>query len=1038
MASTCAPCPPLEGSTPGSVECWPGIVAATASNPPPLLVGLSVGDVVTVVFTSPTDTPAMTSDSVRFEPPIGVWEASWRSRTELQIRVVDMGGVDAGLVDVATGALNITVTGLRSASTLSSRSPAISVRVGGTWGAPSPPVILRAVAVDSGANVGLDTGDTLLIVFDQAVAPVDVSNATAVSALFEFSPPLLVSNGIYCSGRWMHNGTTLSLVFAFDTPAAGRLWLPFNVGSLSVRVRVTAGLTSANAESLPSNSSALVSEGSWGDAPEVQVLSASATSLEFTLVPPRTSVNTPVRLYVVQWSVDPGFTGLPSLSVATSRVQAWANGAGRTILPLVASDATASTKADAAGTVTVVLGSNSTMGMAVVALSAAAVARQSIVSFSLPGVTAAVTYHLRCACNSLGDTLSPIVPTLPALVTPQPPLVTTVSILGAHLSTGGGTVIRVVGVQVGGARSIVYLKLSNGAFNFTSPACDIVVPATEVSCMSPPGVGKGHSVAVVVDGVPSAQYLNATLSYAPPVVLSLVARQRTLPGGDTGTSTSSTGDVSTSGDARTSGGSVVVLTGQQFGPAPLSPRSLGSVTYTPSELRLPVGSASGTPVVFTATNCSITHDDVEITCSMSSGVGSRLLWTVVIAGQSSVLPKTAYRPPEIHDIGVLGAPNGLGLGDAVANFSASARAGLVSAGGDVLVFVGDHFGPPGLGIPISALGHRSGASPGSSVTTTRCVVAGSEHEEVHCISPPGVGANYVWTLRVGGQSSGPSTQRTSYAPPMVTALTTSGVGTLDLEPGAVPTSGGATVTLTGRNFGADPTAVTISWNGAPIDVVALRVPHEVVSFTSPSGQGRPASVVVTVGGQEAILLGSSAVGGSALVVPFCTPQVSSVALDRTNGTEPTLDCSAVQADGTSAVGTSSPGRAVLVVQGSNFGTGSDVIVMIRSTPCTMLLGRATHNALTCETSMCNGKKVSLADLCNLHFVASTAHVTRVFVCICMRRARPSDCGWHTFQGRFQLQLPGASPPSRHHPCLTHVWGGGWWYQCHASGQRLCG
>ena len=56
-ASMCAPCAPPGGSDAGAVECWPGLVSATASNPPPLVPGFSVGDVVTLVFSEATDAP---------------------------------------------------------------------------------------------------------------------------------------------------------------------------------------------------------------------------------------------------------------------------------------------------------------------------------------------------------------------------------------------------------------------------------------------------------------------------------------------------------------------------------------------------------------------------------------------------------------------------------------------------------------------------------------------------------------------------------------------------------------------------------------------------------------------------------------------------------------------------------------------------------------------------------------------------------------------------------------------------------------------
>ncbi len=94
-ASTCRPCRALESSTLGAVECWPGVRFANASNPPPLVKGYSVGDVVTVAFTSATNTPDVLGEGmVQFTPSIGGVVASWRDGGQtLLVRVVDTTGV---------------------------------------------------------------------------------------------------------------------------------------------------------------------------------------------------------------------------------------------------------------------------------------------------------------------------------------------------------------------------------------------------------------------------------------------------------------------------------------------------------------------------------------------------------------------------------------------------------------------------------------------------------------------------------------------------------------------------------------------------------------------------------------------------------------------------------------------------------------------------------------------------------------------------------------------------------------------------------
>ena len=170
---TCQPCPRFEGSNPGAMECWPGVVSAIASNPPVVLMGLSVGDVVTLNFTRRTSQPVDILDKVEFAPSIGVLQPSWRAQGKvLQLTVTSVAGIALSAVDVVNGAVSVSVRGLLSASGLSQVSEEVAVVVGGSWGMPTPPVIIAATAYDSGMNAGLWTNDTLLLAFDQAVQQV--------------------------------------------------------------------------------------------------------------------------------------------------------------------------------------------------------------------------------------------------------------------------------------------------------------------------------------------------------------------------------------------------------------------------------------------------------------------------------------------------------------------------------------------------------------------------------------------------------------------------------------------------------------------------------------------------------------------------------------------------------------------------------------------------------------------------------------------------------------------------------------------------
>jgi hypothetical protein len=558
-ASTCAPCGVYEGSGPGATKCWPGVVSAAASNPPPLVPGFSVGDVVTVTFSSPTNTPDAGS-VLAFSPSIGVTSASWRSGgTELVVRVVDARGVSPAAVDVVMRQLAVRVSGVRVYGGGSDPSPPITVTVGGSWGAPSAPTIQRATAMDTGHNVGVDTGDTLVVEFDQAVAPVEVASSAAVHRLLVWQPPLPADTQV--AGTWSSNTTVLTLVFAaFTLPASSRDWLPWNVGSLVVTVRPQANLTSANGESAASNASVVVDEGSWGDAPVGVVSPASSVMVTLTLAPPSTSSpSVVVDTYVVRWLPVGRGGGTASWPLSVAAATSWlgtqpsATVDVRSVDDVIVSSVvgSASLVYDAGPVPGTVVGSGNG-GWALVRVVPEVAVRRGAVSFPLPGLTTLVPYTFQCACNSVGDTMGPAVPTSPSSLVPQPPIITLVMTSGTVLDTAGTGVVDVVGDQVGGLGAVVLLSLFNGAHGpFVSAPCTIVVPSHEVRCVAPQGVGAGHRVSISVDGVNSAPFMNRTLSYAAPVVLRLsIVRAVSLEA---------------DGAVGTGGGSVVTVTGAYFG-----------------------------------------------------------------------------------------------------------------------------------------------------------------------------------------------------------------------------------------------------------------------------------------------------------------------------------------------------------------------------------------------------------------------------------------------------------------------------------------
>jgi hypothetical protein len=455
-----------------------------------------------------------------------------------------------------------------------------------------------------------------------------------------------------------------------------------------------------------------------------------------------------------------------------------------------------------------------------------------------------------------------------------------------------------------------------------------------------------------VDGVRSAPFVSGVggVSYAPPLVFGVELVAPLLVWSPAGTET-----VTESLIGGTQGGTTFVLRGSQFGSHALlgGPLPPGSVTYSPRGLYLP---PYGLQPMYPATNCTITEDHVELTCAMVAGVGADLQFQVTVAGQSSALPRTAYRGPRVDALRVTLAA---AYGDSTAEGSATSEQRLWTSGGDTLVFDGDYFGPPSPPLPIVASGQRAGGGP--LVTTANCVVPGEGHTRVVCNSPPGSGSGFTWTLSVAGQRSNPAPTSTSYSPPIVTAITVDrarvdGANDLMDEPGMVPTAGDATVTLHGANFGARLDLVSVVWDGVPVPNLLLTEAHTTLRFPSPPGPGGTANVSIVVDGQTTTSWRRGGSNGTteALSLPYSPPRVSTVRLYQ-GGAGSTIDCTSVGPDGRPG-GEATTGRVALQLRGRNFGNGAGATtVTVGGDPCEVLADLTTHDRIVCWTGMCTGR-----------------------------------------------------------------------------------
>ena len=474
----------------------------------------------------------------------------------------------------------------------------------------------------------------------------------------------------------------LVVSFSFAGPAlapAALDWLPYNVGVLAVGVKASANLTSADGQSPPANSSVVVTLGSWGDA----VVNATATvrsptSVEVAAAPPQTWYQGGASggwTMVVVW-------GLVSDVVEDSSARLWRLQAVVRELDACAASGNSTVSADdavavtATGAAAVLSTSRQGCGFAAVTSSASPLSPLSVV---ITGIVPGSAYRFDVSSAAGSDALNPYVSASPGTVVTQTPTITGVVFPGTALRTSGGTTLTISGTQLGTPKSVVVATLTSPTgHTLTSSRCTVVTTNVVVECGAPPGVGTGYALSLLIDGVNSTAYTNATLSYSGPNVRAVDLPEQT--GADTG------------------GGEDVVITGDGFGPAARSADNLGDVTYASPLLG----------VRYSAGGCVVTVDDVEIRCRLAPGVGARLLWTVVVAGQSSTNPSTSYHAPVLSGLAVvLQASGGAGAdtGDELWQLS--------TAGGDTLVFTGRYFGVPGLGVSVVATGRCGGSCPGA-------------------------------------------------------------------------------------------------------------------------------------------------------------------------------------------------------------------------------------------------------------------------------------------------------------------------------------
>jgi len=236
--------------------------------------------------------------------------------------------------------------------------------------------------------------------------------------------------------------------------------------------------------------------------------------------------------------------------------------------------------------------------------------------------------------------------------------------------------------------------------------------------------------------------------------------------------------VSAASDLACTGGTTVTITGRNFGLIDNTVEAAFSVSYTS---------------VLTGETYSCTNprrvsqsDNAEIQCENSAGVGTDFLWSVEVS-----VPNTQIS----NDVSSPFRTQGTLLHEAPVIFSVQNASALPTAGGGVVTITGSCFGvtsdfdlqggfssPPGTFVQFTT---STGAifQPSCSISPAGVLL---------CVTPPGIGTDLAWVVRISGRNSG-SFNAGSFGPPVL--------GSVNFD--EFPASGvfATQLVITGTNFG---------------------------------------------------------------------------------------------------------------------------------------------------------------------------------------------------------------------------------------------
>ncbi len=333
---------------------------------------------------------------------------------------------------------------------------------------------------------------------------------------------------------------------------------------------------------------------------------------------------------------------------------------------------------------------------------------------------------------------------------------------------------------------------------YRATGCDRVLGQGNgaIACSTAQGVGTGHVWRISVTDVRTGKttvspFSTTTSAYQAPRLDLLSSDSMLMP---------------------TEGGVEVVLSGTNFGPACARTCAHIDVFY--------VSRASQTFNRYQATGCEVSAATSRIKCITAPGVGKDIQWCLQVGGQyadawcstysaggqpgvsshnvssaaasscTGVACTSSYSPPSVVDI------DGNTTDTDVHRFR--------GRGGEPFDITGRNFGPLGTAVALSygPVSGSSGRGPGGRYTAVGCQVTVA-HSKIRCTSVAGNGFDHASFVFAGGQQAEDQFvgRLISYRPPQIVSVGGTGAN-------GASTSGGASITITGENFG--PAFTTVS------------------------------------------------------------------------------------------------------------------------------------------------------------------------------------------------------------------------------------